>query len=427
LKEHVNLVFIGHVDHGKSTLCGRILFDLGLVDERTVQKCKELAKENHRESWSMAYYVDENDEERRRGITVEFARARFESSKKRYAILDAPGHRNYIPMMIEGAAQADVAILVISARSNEFESGFQRNGQTREHIILAKTLGIHKVVVVVNKMDDDTVSWSQARFDQIKKSVSSFLGSVGFPNAPFVPLSGFSGINIAGDVIQPSWYGGSSLVTTLDDLPPIPRNTSGPFILPINLVDTEHGHVHVSGKVESGTLHVDSDLIILPGSYSVHVTTIYPHYGSSQTTETAPAGENVRITLDKAQMEHVRRGAVLCSMPDALSLCTMFSAEIKIINLPVGILTAGYKAILHIHCEAIECSVKAILYEYDKNGNKVKANRFVKSGARIEAVLEVSRQVVMAPYQNVIQLGRFTLRVGGETIGFGKVLKCKPV
>jgi len=414
------------VDHGKSTLCGRILLDLGLVDERTVQKCKEQAIENHRESWVMAYFLDESDEERRRGKTVEFARARFESTKKRYAILDAPGHRNYIPMMIEGAAQADVAILVISARSSEFESGFQKSGQTREHIILAKTLGIQKVVVVVNKMDDETVAWSQTRYDQIKKSVSTFLGSVGFSNATFIPLSAFGGINVAGNVIQPGWYHGSSLVTTLDDFPPFPRNTTGPLIIPINLVDTEHGRVHVSGKVETGTLHVDTDLIVMPGSFPVYVAAIYPHYGSTQTAEELSAGENVRIALDKTQMEHVRRGAILCSATDAICLCTLFSAEIKIINLPGGIFSAGYKAILHIHCEAIECSIKALLFEFDKNGNKSKAKpQFVKSGARVEAVIEVPRPVAMATFQNVMQLGRFTLRVGGDTVGFGKVLRCK--
>jgi len=279
----------------------------------------------------------------------------------------------------------------------------------------------------VNKMDDVSVAWSKERFEQIKKGVNTFLGSVGFLDVLFIPISGYNGTNVVGNVTKPSWYSGSSLVSTLDELPPFPRNTSGPLIIPISLVDTEHGHVHVSGKVESGTLRVNSNLLVVPGSYPVHVSAIFPHYGSTQTAEEVSAGENVRIDLDKAPVEHLRRGVVLCSSPDAVTTCTQFSAEIKIINLPGRIFSAGYKTILHVHNEAIECTVKALLYEFDKSGNKSKAKQFVKSGARIEAVLEVSRPVAMSTFQSVMQLGRFTLREGVDTIGFGKVIKCKQI
>jgi peptide chain release factor subunit 3 len=162
-KEHVNIVFIGHVDAGKSTLGGNILYLTGNVDERTMEKYEKEAREAGRESWYLSWALDTNKEERKRGITVEVGRARFETEKRRYTILDAPGHKSYVPNMISGAAQADVGVLVISARRGEFETGFDKGGQTREHAVLAKMQGINKLVIAINKMDDPTVEWNKER------------------------------------------------------------------------------------------------------------------------------------------------------------------------------------------------------------------------------------------------------------------------
>ena len=168
-RTHLNLVFIGHVDAGKSTLCGQILYSTGQVDARTIEKYEREAKEKNRQSWFLAYIMDTNEEERAKGKTVECGRAVFATEKKRYTILDAPGHKNYVPNMIMGAAQADVGILVVSARKGEFETGFDKGGQTREHAMLAKTLGVRQIIVLVNKMDD--CNWSQERFDFIQSKV----------------------------------------------------------------------------------------------------------------------------------------------------------------------------------------------------------------------------------------------------------------
>jgi peptide chain release factor subunit 3 len=174
-REHMNVVFIGHVDAGKSTLSGQILFLTNQVDQRLIDKFSREAKERNRESWFMAYIMDTNEEERAKGKTVEVGMAHFETETKRYTILDAPGHKNYVPNMIGGAAQADIAVLVISTRRGEFETGFEKGGQTREHAMLAKTLGVNKLVVVMNKMDDPTVDWSQERFDECKSKLTPYV------------------------------------------------------------------------------------------------------------------------------------------------------------------------------------------------------------------------------------------------------------
>ena len=196
--EHLNIVFIGHVDAGKSTICGQVLFSTGQVDDRTIEKYEKEAKDKNRESWFLAYIMDTNEEERAKGKTVECGRAVFSTGKKRYTILDAPGHKNYVPNMIIGAAQADVGVLVISARKGEFETGFDKGGQTREHTMLAKTLGVRQLIVLVNKMD--TFEWEQKRYEEIKSKISPYLKSVGFnlkTAVRFLPASGMTGAGIS--------------------------------------------------------------------------------------------------------------------------------------------------------------------------------------------------------------------------------------
>jgi len=255
------------------------------------------------------------------------------------------------------------------------------------------------------------------------------LTAVGFSGFLFVPLSGFNGINVHGDVKQPRWYKGKSLLSTLDSLPPIPRDVDAPLVLPIYLVDNEHGKVFVSGKIEVGTLSAHRDFVVMPGDHKVHVTAIYPDYGSPKTVSVVTAGENVRLELEKVSFDHLRRGAVMC-LTNEVTTCKQFSTELKVLFLPppVMVFSVGYKAMIHIHCEVVECEVKVLLSEFDKKGKKVRNKPpFVKAGSKVEAVIEVARPVVMEPYQKTMQLGRFTLRVGGDTIGFGIVLKCKPL
>lgn len=237
-KEHVNVVFIGHVDAGKSTLGGNILFLTGMVDERTMEKYEKEAREAGRESWYLSWALDTNKEERQKGKTVEVGRARFETEKRRYTILDAPGHKSYVPNMISGAAQADVGVLVISARKGEFETGFDKGGQTREHAVLAKMQGINKLVVVINKMDDPTVKWSKERFDECTKRLGAFLKNNGFnPKTDlfFIPISAYKGSNLKDRVDKAvcPWWDGPSLLEYLDSMTSLERKIKAPLMMPI--------------------------------------------------------------------------------------------------------------------------------------------------------------------------------------------------
>ena len=199
VKEHLNIVFIGHVDAGKSTMGGNILFLSGTVDKRTMEKYEREAKEAGRETWYLSWALDSTPQERSKGKTVEVGRAYFETKARRYTILDAPGHKTFVPSMISGAAQADVALLVISARKGEFETGFEKGGQTREHIMLVKTAGVNKVIVVINKMDDPTVKWDKARYEEIKEKLAPFVRGAGFhvkTDISWIPVSAYTGANL---------------------------------------------------------------------------------------------------------------------------------------------------------------------------------------------------------------------------------------
>jgi len=422
--EHLNLVFIGHVDHGKSTLCGRILLDLGLINDRIIEKYKQKAKENHRENWWIAYIMDEDPEEQGTGTTRDFARGRFQSSKKRYTILDAPGHRNYVPMMIEGTSQADVAILVVSARKNEFEAGFQKSGQTREHIILAKTFGVKHLIVVVNKMDDPTVNWDQKRFKYISDSVKTFLKQVGYPQAPIIPISGFAGTNVTNEnVTIPNWYTGPSLLKILDSLPPVVRDITSPVVISVSSSSVDDGKTYIIGKVLIGKVTLRQSLTVLPSRNIYHVTGLFLR-DDCPSAEEACAGENLRITLDGTEV--ISKGSVLCVDRNSVVNGSSFLAELQLLQLPdsAPILTAGYKVMAHVGNSVVEAEVKKIAAVWDKNKNVTKNPIFVKSNSRVGVHLELTKKVPLHCFSTLPDLGRITLRLGNETIGFGKVVKC---
>jgi len=427
-REHLNLVFIGHVDAGKSTFCGQILYQTDQVDVRTIEKYEKEAKEKNRDSWFLAFIMDTNEEERAKGKTVEVGRAHFESIQKRYTILDAPGHKNYVPNMIAGACQADVGVLVISARKGEFETGFERGGQTREHALLAKTLGVRLLVVVINKMDDPTVEWSQARFEECRDKLTPFLKTCGYntkKDVVFLPISAYTAQNIikpVGDAAP--WWNGPTFLSTLDELPVLERNFNSALRLPILSKYKDLGTI-IEGKVEQGTVNVGDKLCVMPNRTPVEVMQVWL---DQDEMGCIVGGENARVKLKDISDEDIQPGYVL-SPRGALACAAVkrFEAQLIIVELleHKSIFSAGYTAVLHVHAVAEECSVLRLTASIDKKSGQrsKKPPMFVKSGAVINCVIDCEQPVCIETFEASPQLGRFTLRDEGKTIGIGKCLK----
>ncbi|XP_009391453.2 uncharacterized protein LOC103977614 [Musa acuminata AAA Group] len=432
-KRHLNVVFIGHVDAGKSTIGGQILFLSGQVDDRTIQKYEKEAKDKSRESWYMAYIMDTNEEERTKGITVEVGRAHFETESTRFTILDAPGHKSYVPNMISGASQADIGVLVISARKGEFETGFEKGGQTREHVLLAKTLGVVKLIVVVNKMDDPTVGWSKERFDEIESKIVPFLRSSGYnvkKDVQFLPISGLVGSNMKTRVEKSicGWWDGPCLFEVFNSVEVPPRDPNGPFRLPIIDKYKDMGIV-VMGKVESGSIREGDSLLVMPNKASVKVLAIYC---DENKVKRAGPGENVRVRLSGIEEEDILAGFVLSSVANPVGAVFEFKAQLQILELlDNAIFTAGYKAVLHIHAIVEECEIVELIEEIDTkkkkdtDPKKRKPKRkplFVKNGAVVVCRIQVNNLICIENFSDFAQLGRFTLRTEGKTVAVGKVV-----
>ncbi|EFA83433.1 eukaryotic release factor 3 [Heterostelium album PN500] len=426
-REHVNIVFIGHVDAGKSTISGRIMVLTGQIDSHTLAKYEREAKENHRESWLYAFVMDTNEEERAKGKTVEVGRAHFETEKRRYTILDAPGHKNYVPNMISGAAQADVGILVVSSKKGEFEAGVD-GGQTIEHARLAKMIGIKHLIVLVNKMDEPTVNWSKARYDEICEKITGHLKKCGFnpkKDFQFVPGSGYTSANIKDTVSKElcPWNTGVSLIETLDLLPQFERNESGALRVPIIDSFKDRGIVHVMGKVESGSITLGQQIFIMPGKTKVEVLSLS---NESCNFRTGRTGENLRIGLKGIDDEQIRQGSILSEIVRQVPVVTEIEAIIVLIDLPKDkqLFTADYEAMFHAHTAVEECKIKSLIATIDmKTGNELKQKpTFARNGESIKARVVLSRAVCLEEFTSNPQLSRFTLRQSNKTIAFGKVV-----
>lgn len=414
-KEHVNLIFIGHVDAGKSTLGGSILYATGMVDERTMDKYKREAKEAGRETWYLSWALDLTKEERAKGKTVEVGRGFFETEKRRYTILDAPGHKTFVPSMIGGASQADVGILVISARKGEYETGFEKGGQTREHAILAKTQGVNKLVVVINKMDDATVEWSQARYKECTEKLMNFLKGIQFTknDVTFMPMSAQTTIGIKERIPKEicPWYDGPSLLEYLDNLKSLERKVNAPFMMPISGKYRDMGTV-IEGKIEAGVIKKGGNYVMMPNHDEIFIAALYGE--SEEEIRQATCGDQVRIRIRGVEEEDLVPGFVLCSPGRLVHCVSAFEAQIMLLELK-SILSAGFNCVLHIH-SAIEEVTFATLLHYLEKGTGRKSKKpppFGKQGQSIIARLEViggAGVVCVERYEDYAQMGRFTLR-----------------
>lgn len=415
-KEHVNLIFIGHVDAGKSTLGGSILYATGMVDERTMEKYKKEAKDAGRETWYLSWALDLTREERAKGKTVEVGRGFFETEKRRYTILDAPGHKTFVPNMIGGASQADVGILVISARKGEYETGFEKGGQTREHAMLAKTQGVSKLVVVVNKMDDPTVEWSKVRYDECITKLTLFLKGVGYnpkTDLTFMPISAQTTIGIKDrvpDSIAP-WYKGPSVLEYLDNMDKLERKINAPFMMPVGGKYRDMGTI-IEGRIESGVIKKGSNYIMMPNREESSVAALYGE--TEDEIQLATCGDQVRIRLRGIEEEDILPGFVLCSPKRPVHCVSAFEAQIVILELK-SILSAGFNCVLHVHSAIEEVTFAALLHKLEKGTNRrsKKPPPFAAKGQSIIARLEVlggAGRVCVERFEDYAQLGRFTLR-----------------
>ncbi|KAF7819945.1 eukaryotic peptide chain release factor GTP-binding subunit ERF3A [Senna tora] len=323
------------IDAGKSTTGGQILFLSGQVDERTIQKYEKEAKDKSRESWYMAYIMDTNEEERVKGKTVEVGRAHFETDTSRFTILDAPGHKSYVPNMISGASQADIGVLVISARKGEFETGYERGGQTREHVQLAKTLGVAKLLVVVNKMDEPTVQWSKERYNEIESKMVPFLKASGYnvkKDVLFLPISGLTGANLKTRVDKSicQWWDGPCLFEALDAVEVPPRDPNGPFRnlkIPSNFFPPSMLNITVKSKALLGAearrnfspapLEVQElYILILEESYSIYCFYILASYANIRMPILDKFKDMGTVVMGKVESGSVREGDSLLVMPN---------------------------------------------------------------------------------------------------------------
>lgn len=415
-KEHVNLIFIGHVDAGKSTLGGSILYATGMVDERTMDKYKRDAKEAGRETWYLSWALDLTKEERSKGKTVEVGRGFFETEKRRYTILDAPGHKTFVPNMIGGASQADIGILVISARKGEYETGFEKGGQTREHAILAKTQGVNKLVIVVNKMDDPTVDWSHDRYKECTEKLGNFLNrQVGYAKADisYMPISAQTTVGIKNRVPKElaPWYDGPSLLEYLDNLKSLERKVKAPFMMPISGKYREMGTI-IEGRIEAGQIKKGSTYIMMPNRDETVISALYGE--TEDEIPTASCGDQVRMRIRGVEEEDILPGFVLCSPKRPVHCVAAFEAQIALLELK-SILSAGFNCVLHVHSAIEEVTFAALLHKLEKGtGRKSKKPpAFGKQGMSIIARLEViggAGRVCVEKYEDYAQMGRFTLR-----------------
>ncbi|MGQ9529903.1 MAG: translation elongation factor EF-1 subunit alpha [Candidatus Bathycorpusculaceae bacterium] len=421
-KPHLNLVIMGHVDHGKSTTTGHMLYLAGVVDERTVKAYEEEARKLGKETFKYAWILDNLKEERERGLTIDLRFLKFETKKYYFTIIDAPGHRDFVKNMITGASQADGAVLFVSAKRGEFEAGIGPGGQTREHAFLAFTLGVNQLVVAVNKMDDATVNWSQERYNEIKNEVSRMLKMVGYKvdKIPFVPTSGWTGDNLVKQSEKMPWYKGPTLFDALDTFEVPPKPLDKPLRIPVQDVYsiTGVGTVPV-GRVETGVLKEGDMVIFMPANKQAEVKSIEMHH---QRIPRAEPGDNIGFNVRGIAKTDLRRGDVCGHVTNPPTVAKEFTGQIIVIYHPTAI-AAGYTPVLHYHTGQVACRFTELIRKIDPRSGQVVEEKptFLKTGDAAIVRMEPLHPIAIETYTDFPELGRFAVRDMGTTIAAGVV------
>jgi elongation factor 1-alpha len=421
-KPHLNLVVIGHIDHGKSTTVGHLFSLTGAVDERTTRAYEEEAKKLGKETFKFAWVLDKLKEERERGMTIDVAYLKFETPKYQFTIIDAPGHRDFVKNMITGASQSDCAILLISAKRGEFEAGIGSGGQTREHAFLAYTLGVNQIVVAINKMDDASVNWSEERYNEVKNEMERMLKMSGFNPARihFVPTSGWTGDNLQKRSENMPWYNGPTLFEALDQMEVPQKPTTKPLRIPIQDIYTITGIGSVPvGRVETGVLKEGDELVFMPGNVKGQVKSIETHHVM---VKQALPGDNIGFNVRGISKKDVHRGDIAGHTSNPPTVAKEFLGQIIVIHHPTAI-AAGYSPVLHSNTGQISCRFKELVAKLDpRTGQIVEKNpSFLKTGDGAIVRFEPIQPMAVEPYKEFPELGRFAVRDMGTTVAAGVV------
>lgn len=416
-KPHINIMTAGHVDSGKSTLIGRLLYDSGVIREDEMRKLKETAKELKRETFEFAFVMDKVKEERERGLTIDVMHRPFETQKWFFTVIDCPGHRDFVKNMITGASQADAAIFVVSAKQGE---GVQE--QTKEHAWLLKVLGINQVIVVLNKMD--AANYDEKRFNEVKEEATKLLKMIGYKveEIRFIPISAIAGDNIVKKSDKMAWYKGPTLVESLDQYIKEPEKPiKKPLRVPIQDVYsiTGVGTVPV-GRVETGVLKVNDTLIFEPAGVKGEVRTIEVHH---QNIPEAKPGDNVGFNVRGISRSDVRRGDVAGRPDNPPTVAKEFTAQIVVLQHPT-VMTAGYTPVFHCHTASVACQITEIIAKIDpKTGAVLKEKPdMIKNGDAAKIKVVPTKPMVIEKQADFPELARFAIRDMGVTVAAGVCL-----
>lgn len=420
-KTHMNLVFIGHVDHGKSTTVGRLLFDSGNVPEQQMRKLKEKAKELGKSGFEFAFVMDGLKEEQERGVTIDLAHKKFETDKKDFTIIDAPGHRDFVKNMITGASQADAAVLVVAANDGV-------NAQTKEHVFLSRTLGVDQLIISINKMDISGVDYKEEKFETVKKEVSKLLKSVGYKldKVTFVPAAALKGDNIAKKSENMDWYDGPTLLELIDNLDDPEKPVDLPLRMPIQDSYTIKGHGVVTvGRVMTGELKPGMKVKAMPGRDGDGVTgevkSIEMHHES---VKKAGPGDNVGVSVRGFGKKDVRRGDVVGTGEHPPRVVDTFKARIVVLNHP-SVMTVGYTPVIHVHTAQVACRIVKIDQKLNpRTGEVMEENPdFVKNGDAAIVTFKPTKPLVIETQKEFPPLSRFAIRDSGKTVSAGMCIE----
>jgi len=432
-KTHINIVVIGHVDSGKSTTTGHLIYKCGGIDKRTIEKFEKEAAELGKGSFKYAWVLDKLKAERERGITIDIALWKFETPKYMITVIDAPGHRDFIKNMITGTSQADCAILIIASGTGEFEAGISKDGQTREHALLAFTLGVRQLIVAINKMD--TCKYSQERYEEIIKETSNFIKKVGFnpKGVPFVPISGWHGDNMIEATTNMPWYKGwkketksgevtgKTLLDAIDAIEPPTRPTDKPLRLPLQDVYKIGGIGTVPvGRVETGTIKAGMVVVFAPANVTTEVKSVEMHH---EQLEAGLPGDNVGFNVKNVSVKDIRRGNVCGDTKnDPPKEAASFKAQVIVMNHP-GQIGNGYAPVLDCHTAHIACKFDTLLEKIDRRSGKSVEDlpKFIKSGDAAIVKMIPSKPMCVEPFADYPPLGRFAVRDMRQTVAVGVI------